>query len=356
MTDSAPNPSVAWLDEDLEHLERCPVCGSQQTAGVYDSLRDIWFAAAPGDWALHECGACGSAFLSPRPTPHSIGRAYASYYTHADVPSARLSWPRRLWASLRQARLASVHGTDRVAPGPGWARLAARGPVARLVDHTIMRDLPPARPGDRLLDVGCGAGGYLLRARDLGWDVMGIEPDPLAARQAQALGLTVFEGSFDAWLTSPLAQVSAPFTRITLNHVLEHVHDPAALLSGCRRHLHPQGRLWIETPNWASSSRRRAARHWRGLEPPRHLVLFTPSSLMALLKDCGLVTARWSYNPLAAWSLARAQPLIGPRRGAVWPGAIASLTRLLVAPPRDPARYDEPFLTLEAVHADPERA
>ncbi len=348
---SLPDPSGEWPQADLESVSGCPVCGSERSVQIYDGLRDVWFGAAPGAWRLLECAQCGSAYLNPRPSPASIGRAYGGYYTHTDVPSARTSWLRQRWVDVRQARLSEVHGPSRVPAGPAWSRWAVRGPLQRLIDHSIMRDLPAAAAGDRLLDVGCGAGGYLKRAQSLGWQVDGVEPDLRAAEQARAQGLEVFAGSFDDWFAQRGLCGGQTYARITLNHVLEHVHDPAWLLGGCRDVLRPDGRLWIETPNWGSRSRQRAAERWRGLEPPRHLVLFTPASLELLLRQCGLTPVRWSYNPLADWSLARARTVTGESAGSPWRGALTSLGRLLSRPPRHSAHYDHPFITLEAARA-----
>ena len=41
----------------------------------------------------------------------------------------------------------------------------------------------------RLLDVGCGNGGFLLRAREMGWKAEGCDPDPQAVQTCRNLGL-----------------------------------------------------------------------------------------------------------------------------------------------------------------------
>jgi hypothetical protein len=53
------------------------------------------------------------------------------------------------------------------------------------------------------------------------------------------------------------------------------------------RLLKPGGILWLETPNIDSVGHCRWGKHWRGLEPPRHLVLFNYRSLRTLLSQVG---------------------------------------------------------------------
>lgn len=81
--------------------------------------------------------------------------------------------------------------------------------------------------------------------------------------------------------------VESRFDVITLNHVIEHVSDPIELLRSCYRLLKLGGQLWLQTPNIDSLGSRRYGRHWRGLEPPRHLVLFDPVSLRSALHQAG---------------------------------------------------------------------
>lgn len=97
----------------------------------------------------------------------------------------------------------------------------------------------------RPLDVGCGNGAYIDQMRQLGWDVVGIEPDGEAASTAMKSGLNVFRGSLED------AKFPAEhFDIVTMNHVIEHVANPAILLKECRRVLKPVGRLVVATTKY----------------------------------------------------------------------------------------------------------
>ncbi len=136
----------------------------------------------------------------------------------------------------------------------------------------------------RLLDVGCGSGRFLTLMRDAGWEVQGVEPDPVSAQIARDRhGIPVTAGT--------LPQAAFPdrsFDAITMNHVIEHVADPLALLAECRRVLRPGGNVVVVTPNVRSFGHRKFKDCWRGLEPPRHLCLFSMQSLGAAAAKAGL--------------------------------------------------------------------
>jgi SAM-dependent methyltransferase len=80
---------------------------------------------------------------------------------------------------------------------------------------------------------------------------------------------------------------SEHFDAVTLSHVIEHVPDPVGTLVECARLLKKGGKLVIATPNNASLGHRLFGRNWRGLEPPRHLHIFSPQSLRRTLGMAG---------------------------------------------------------------------
>ena len=193
---------------------------------------------------------------------------------------------------------------------PG-GRLIPRVAPARgaLVDREI-RHLP-AIPGGRLLDVGCGSGAFLVQMAALGWRAQGIDPDPAAVASAREAGLSVTQGTL---ADLDLDEHAGAFDAVTLSHVIEHLHDPAEDLRRVHRLLRPGGLLWIATPNLEALGLRRFGRDWLGLDPPRHLVLFTRASLERLLRDTG-----FEPQPAAARlapRLSDVQPERGDRRRA----------------------------------------
>ena len=111
---------------------------------------------------------------------------------------------------------------------------------------------------------------------------MGIEFDAASATLARAQGFEVRIGSIDSAEVAPHS-----VDQITMSHVIEHLHDPVATLRRLREWLRPSGRLWLQTPNIDSSGANRYGACWRGLEPPRHLVMFNAGSLRLALHSAG---------------------------------------------------------------------
>jgi len=57
--------------------------------------------------------------------------------------------------------------------------------------------------------------------------------------------------------------------------------------------LRPAGLVTINIPNWHSLDRRLFGAHWIGLDPPRHLYVFTRATLTALLQKSGFRVLDW---------------------------------------------------------------
>lgn len=250
---------------------------------MHEGLRDWVFYCAPGEWTLYRCEACGSGYLDPRPNEQTIRLAYQSYYTHGSIPEVgslrlRARIRRRLANGYRNWRYGTL---DRPASSLGVVA-AALWPSGRAIVDTGMRHLPKASPGQRLLDIGCGDGAFLRKAKSAGWEVMGLDFDQAAVAQGQSAGLDVRHGEVGA-----LQGMENCFDIITMAHVIEHVPNPLYVLRTCFDLLKPRGVLWLETPNVNAMGHQRYGRAWRGLEPPRHLVLFSADSLLQALASSG---------------------------------------------------------------------
>jgi 2-polyprenyl-3-methyl-5-hydroxy-6-metoxy-1,4-benzoquinol methylase len=292
MSDPDLPGNAQWPPDGLEPVPTCPICGSPGRRVLHAGLVDDTFFTAPGKWTLQQCDGCGSAYLDPRPTRASIGRAYADYYTHGSqsgvAPSGVKALLKRALRLLSHHYAASLARSPQESGAPGEivaGTLVKAFPAYRELIDAEYRHLRRPQPGaDRLLDLGCGAGEFLVRARFLGWNAEGVDFDPKAVATARARGLNVSVGSIESY-----AQAHDVFDVVTCNHVIEHVYDPCALLDSIHRILKPGGRLWIETPNINSAGHALFGRAWRGLEAPRHIAIFSHRALVDAVMKAGFV-------------------------------------------------------------------
>lgn len=273
----------------------CPVCAAHGTL-KYACAGSL---GSQGMWSIRRCNdrVCGSWWLDPLPSPRSLAESYADYFTHEAGAVVVGGFKQSVVRAILEGSLGYPAGAS--AP----SRFAGRilGVVPGIRDEAARRVMwLPRTRGGTLLDVGCGNGAFLARMRDFGWRVVGVEPDPRAAATARReRSLDVFGGTLEAY-----AAADGAFDAITLNHVIEHAPDPVALVRECQRVLAPGGALVVVTPNVAGLGARLFGNRWRGLEVPRHLCLFSPTSLVRVFGATSLTirtlrtpsrSARWMW-------------------------------------------------------------
>ncbi len=229
---AAEESAIEWEDAP------CPQCGNMLSRPVLEAADN---APAGGGlrFGVVQCLRCDLWYTNPRPGPNSIGRFYPEDYHPHRAPRR----PRTKWL-----------------PGRDWLSRCLGRPCRE-------RHCLPIVGQGRLLDFGCGNGEFLLRMRDRGWQVTGLDS---SAKVIQLLrrehGVSGHIGSLPH---SDLAPGS--FDAITMWASLEHVHQPLQILREAHRLLAPGGRLYVEVHNVESWGQRLFGPHWFSLDLPRHL-------------------------------------------------------------------------------------
>ncbi len=122
---------------------------------------------------------------------------------------------------------------------------------------TVEYDRLGVRAGDRLLDLGCGAGRHAFEAARRGARVVALDHDAAELKDVAAL----FEGMHETGeATGPTATVNGDagrlpfpdgaFDRVIAAEVLEHLPDDRQALAELTRVLRPGGTIAVTVPAW----------------------------------------------------------------------------------------------------------
>ena len=159
---------------------------------------------------------------------------------------------------------------------------------------TVDLDRLGVRPGDWLLDAGCGGGRHCFGALDRGVNVVGLDldPDGLAVARAgifqrqqrgQAAAGGVLRGDVFA-----LPFACGRFDRLICSEVMEHVHDYRGAIRELVRVLRPGGTIGITIPTAVSERGYLHLSREYFETPGGHIRIFRPRELAEAMADAGL--------------------------------------------------------------------
>lgn len=135
-------------------------------------------------------------------------------------------------------------------------------------------------PNKKLLDFGCGAGGFLNKARHLAASVAGIELE-LRVQKHWHEQITIH---------SSVESAEVGYDLITAFHVAEHLPDPITMLKALAAKLTKNGRMVVEVPSSEDAllTLYDSAAFQRFTYWSQHLYLFNAETLRRLAKQAGL--------------------------------------------------------------------
>lgn len=141
----------------------------------------------------------------------------------------------------------------------------------------------------KILDIGTGHGGRLLPLINAGFNVLGIEPY-LGTEKTEINGLTI--------LKKNIYQMEGKWDLIMLNHVFEHLEDPAKILSKINDLLSPNGKCLIRIPIIPSYAWEKYQENWVQIDAPRHFFIHSLKSLGLLAKSSALEIEKIIYDSI----------------------------------------------------------
>jgi SAM-dependent methyltransferase len=185
------------------------------------------------------------------------------------------------------------------------------------------------------LEIGCGRGRYLERLLQQGWQAEGIEPAESPSARCREKGLSVRTGRFEDF-----DFVESTYDAVIAWMVVEHLHDPVAVLRHIGRILKPGGQLLFSVPNVACWETWVFRNYFYILNEPTHLNHFTPSSIKRLLELSGFRLERIYYQQnlynvtgsLGLWLTKHRFPFLDGQRLLEFCESPSMKGRLLLAP------------------------
>jgi SAM-dependent methyltransferase len=219
-----------------QHHQSCLLCSSTALQPLSKEYAHAY---------LVKCSACGFVFCSRIPTNDELQNHYA-----------------------------------------GYPRATAISPVTVKRYEELLEKFEPYRRNNRILDVGCGDGHFLVVAKRKGWEVYGTEFTTDAVNICRAKGIHMHQGSIQSFAPG------LEFDVITSFEVLEHINDGREHVTKISSLLRKGGMFYFTTPNFNSLSRRRLGGSWNVIEFPEHLVYYTPRTISKLLSETGFSRQR----------------------------------------------------------------
>ena len=241
----------------------CLACEGNASRVSLEAPVDYEYGVVPSvSFSYYRCESCDSEWLCPRPRDSDLPAFYpAHYHAHSDD-----------------------HGV--------LAKILV-GIRSQLRGRNYRALLPDRRSG-ALFDVGAGDCRHFLELQKFAdWSFAGVEIQPAMAEHAREQGFDVATGTLEQMDVTAHCN---KYDIVSMNHVLEHVGDPAQVVARCWQLLKPGGWLIGQLPT-NSSWEARFGGVWAGYHYPRHLQVFSRRGLALLLRRSGFRAIKISSAP-----------------------------------------------------------
>lgn len=240
--------AVAHEGGPLIQPESCPACGGTGSFAFVEPWRD---RIGQSDYSVWSCAACGVVFSEPRTAPP------ADWYEKA--------------APLRAAERVALPREDR--------RFSA----------FLSEGLAPGR----VLDVGCGDGGFLALAGEMGWKGEGVDYDERVVARARERGVDATAADLMTFLAG---RPESSYDAAVMFDVLEHTPEPRALFAAVKRLVRVGGHVALTLPN---ANRPILVKREEHDYPPHHFTRWSPEAMRGFLEKNGFAVVRQDAGTLS---------------------------------------------------------
>lgn len=254
----------------------CPCCGGSKAkpAGLYrlPPKRDPEGGLLDISYPLVECEHCRHVAAHPIPSQVDVGHYYGSkaFWKTQGVSADESSsgWYRKLTENSSL-----------------WERFCR----ARRQMAFVRRNL--SLPEDaNIIDLGSGYSPFLYFCREAGFrKLYALEPYDEICAYLERQGVTAYPQLLEDFV---VREDLPKFDLMVISHTLEHLIDPAGVLDGLRRHLAPNGILFVDVP---------FQDHLRPYKQGLHYQFFSHDSIASLAERTGFAVKATEHDRYGAF-------------------------------------------------------
>jgi SAM-dependent methyltransferase len=253
-----PNAMLKIHPEPFLDVNPCPLCGGQSGELISERV------AGGHGIDTHSCHHCGAVY---QPVSWSSEELHAAYEAELLGETETLTLP--------------IPEATMTVGDPFFDKVKSALLTGRANNAIALSYM---QPGDRVLQLGCGAGETLVTQREaLGIECFGVELSDQIAEVAEDNRIEVQVTSID----SPDFHFEE-LDEIQAFHFIQRVPDPLLWLQRCWDSLAVGGRIVVEVPNLYHPQGALGEAFLR----PTHLHSWSESTLTALLRRAGFVVER----------------------------------------------------------------
>ncbi|MFK8184200.1 MAG: class I SAM-dependent methyltransferase [Phormidesmis sp.] len=253
----------------------CPVCKADNPQASYQP-KEMYYGTRQ-TFNYFQCSNCSALYLSDPPAQMSSFYP-ENYHCHTPTEPSSLSAKQRLIAMRDRSTL-----TGKGVIGQLMASIKSSPELMHTLSYLNLS------LSSKILDIGCGGGGLLLRLKALGFKhLTGVDPYLPEGIDTRISGFELKRDTVES--------INGKFDGIILNHSLEHMFEHARILEIIKNLLEDKGKICIRIPLVGGKAWEEHKENWFQLDAPRHVLLHSEKSFRSLATDCGLSVDKVIYD------------------------------------------------------------
>lgn len=153
------------------------------------------------------------------------------------------------------------------------------------------------KPGMKVVDVGCGDGGYITFCSRMGADVTFVDLQEAKVKAIEERLQTMGKGEFRGIVSdcNPIPIPDGHADLVISTEVLEHVRNPRDFLNEIIRVGSPDATYVLTVPDARGENLVRTIAPPAYFEEPNHIHTYSSDEFEALIESCGLEVVRHEY-------------------------------------------------------------